>query len=120
MPEKFDEEIRRKRPPGGPKRRWEDNMKLDLQDIELGLDWTDLAQDRDKRLVIVDTVRNCLQEFGEEIQRKRPPGGPKRRWENNTKLDLQDIELGRDWTDVAQDTDKKLVIVDTVRSLLFP
>jgi hypothetical protein len=47
-----------KRPPGGPKRRWEDNMKLDLQDIERGRDWTDLAQDRDKWLTIVDTVMN--------------------------------------------------------------
>ena len=45
-------------------------MNLDLQDIEFGRDWTDLAQDWDKRLVIVDTVRKCLQEFGEEIQRK--------------------------------------------------
>jgi hypothetical protein len=37
-----------KGPRGGPKHRWEDNRKLDLQGIELGLDWTDLAQDRDK------------------------------------------------------------------------
>ena len=50
----------------------------------------------------------------------RPPGGPKRRWENNTKLGLQDIEFGRDWTDLAHDRDKKLVILDTVRSLWFP
>lgn len=37
-----------KGPPGGPKLMWEDNMKLDLQDIELGPEWTDLAQDSDK------------------------------------------------------------------------
>jgi len=68
--EEFGEEMRRKRLSGGLKCRWEGNMNLDLQDIEFGRDWTDLAQDWDKRLVIVDTVRKCLQEFGEEIQRK--------------------------------------------------
>ena len=47
-----------KRPPEGPNVRWEDNMKLDLQDIEWGLDWTDLAQDRDKWLAIVNTIKN--------------------------------------------------------------
>ena len=37
-----------KRPLGKPRDRWEDNMKMDLQDLGLGgMDWIVLAQDRD-------------------------------------------------------------------------
>jgi hypothetical protein len=35
-----------KRPLGRPRRRWEDNIKMDLQ--EAGGDWMELAQDRDR------------------------------------------------------------------------
>jgi len=38
-----------KRPLGRPRRRWEDNIKLDLQEVEEGCgDWMELAQDRDR------------------------------------------------------------------------
>jgi hypothetical protein len=37
-----------KRPLGRPMRRWEDNVKIDLQEIRYGgSDWIELAQDRD-------------------------------------------------------------------------
>ena len=37
-----------KRPLGRPRRRWEDNIKMDLQEVGLGgMDWIELAQDRD-------------------------------------------------------------------------
>jgi len=37
-----------KRPLGRPRRRWEDNFKIDLQEVGCGgMDWIDLAQDRD-------------------------------------------------------------------------
>jgi hypothetical protein len=37
-----------KRPLGRPSRRWEDNIKMDLGEIGWGgMDWIDLAQDRD-------------------------------------------------------------------------
>ena len=37
-----------KRPLGKSRRRWEDNIKMDLQEVGLGgMDWTDLSQDRD-------------------------------------------------------------------------
>jgi hypothetical protein len=37
-----------KRPLGRRRRRWEDNIKMDLQEVEwVGMDWIDLAQDRD-------------------------------------------------------------------------
>jgi hypothetical protein len=42
-----------KRPLGRPKRRWEDNIRMDLQEVGCGdIDWIELAQDRDSwRLV---------------------------------------------------------------------
>jgi hypothetical protein len=47
-----------KRPLGRPRRRWEDNIKMDLQDVGGGCgDWMELAQDRDRWREL---------EFGEE------------------------------------------------------
>ena len=38
-----------KRPLGRPRRRWEDNIRMDLQEVGLGYEnWIGLAQDRDK------------------------------------------------------------------------
>ena len=38
-----------KRPLGRPRRRWEDNIETDLQEVRYGgTDWIDLAQDREK------------------------------------------------------------------------
>ena len=38
-----------KRPLGRPRRRWEDNIKVDLQEVGCGsMDWIDLAQDGDR------------------------------------------------------------------------
>jgi hypothetical protein len=47
----------RKRPLGRPRRRWVDNIKIDLGEIEWdGVDWIDMAQDRDQWLALVNTV----------------------------------------------------------------
>jgi 3-oxoacyl-ACP reductase-like protein len=38
-----------KRPLGKPRHRWEDNIKMDLQEVGCGsMDWIELAQDRDR------------------------------------------------------------------------
>ena len=38
-----------KRPHGRPRRRWEDDIKMDIQRVECwGVDWIELAQDRDR------------------------------------------------------------------------
>jgi hypothetical protein len=38
-----------KRPLGRPRRRWDDNIKMDLQEVGCGgMDWIELAQDRDR------------------------------------------------------------------------
>jgi hypothetical protein len=48
-----------RRPLGRPRRRWEDNIKMDLQEVGLGgMDWIDLAQDRDRWRAIVNAVMN--------------------------------------------------------------
>ena len=48
-----------KRPFGRPRSRWEDNMKSDIQEVGCGgVDWIELAQDRDRWRVIVNVVIN--------------------------------------------------------------
>ena len=48
-----------KRPLGRPRRRWEDNIKMDLQEVGRGCgDWRELAQDRDRWRALVSTVMN--------------------------------------------------------------
>jgi hypothetical protein len=48
-----------KRPLGRPRRRWEDNIRMDLRNIGWGgMDWIDLVQDRDQWRAVVTTVMN--------------------------------------------------------------
>ena len=48
-----------KRPLGRPRRRWEDDIKMDLQEVGRGCeDWMELAQDRDRWRALVGTVMN--------------------------------------------------------------
>jgi hypothetical protein len=50
-----------KRPLGRPRRKWVDNIKIDLIEIGWdGVDWIDLAQDRDQWRAHVNTVMNLL------------------------------------------------------------
>jgi len=55
------------------------------------------------------------------LEGKRPLGRPRRRWEDNIKLDLQEVGCeGMDWIDVAQDKDRCLALVNAVMNLRFP
>jgi len=48
-----------KRPLGRPRRRWEDNIKMDLQEVGCGgMDWIELAQDRYNWRAVVNAVMN--------------------------------------------------------------
>ena len=48
-----------KRSLGRPMRRWEDNIRIDLQKVGCrGMDWIELAQDRDRWRALVNAVMN--------------------------------------------------------------
>jgi hypothetical protein len=48
-----------KRPLGRPRRRWDDDIKMDIQEVGGSFgDWMELAQDRDRWLALVSTVKN--------------------------------------------------------------
>jgi hypothetical protein len=48
-----------RRPLGRPRRRWEDNIRMDLREVGCGcVDWADLARDRDRWHALVSAVMN--------------------------------------------------------------
>jgi len=47
-----------KRPLGEPKHRWEDNIKMDLEEVGWAMDWIDLAQDTDRWWALIKAVMN--------------------------------------------------------------
>jgi len=50
-----------KRPLGRPRRRWKDNIKMNLQEVGCwDMDWSELAPDRDRWRALVNAVMNLL------------------------------------------------------------
>jgi hypothetical protein len=47
-----------RRPLGRPRRRWEDNIKIDNQEVGWSMDWIELAQDTDRWRALVNAVMN--------------------------------------------------------------
>jgi hypothetical protein len=43
---------------GRPRRRWDDDIKMDLQEVGWGMAWIELAQDRDMWQAVVNAVMN--------------------------------------------------------------
>jgi len=55
----FGGKLERRRPLGRPRRRWEDNIKMDLEEVECGImDLIDLARVRDRWQALVNAVMN--------------------------------------------------------------
>jgi hypothetical protein len=53
--------MRGKTPLGRSRRRWEDDINADLQEVGCrGMDWIELAQDRDRWRALVNAVMNLL------------------------------------------------------------
>ena len=51
--------LREKRPLGRHRRRWDDNIKMDLQEVGCGgMDWVAVAHDRDRWRVVANAVMN--------------------------------------------------------------
>ena len=62
-----------------------------------------------------------VQGFGGETWGKEPLGRPRHRWEDNIKMDLQEVGCGgRDWIELAQDWDRWRAVVNAVLNLRVP
>ena len=63
----------------------------------------------------------CIQGLGGKSERKRPFGRPRRRWEDNIKIDLQEVGCrGTDWIKLAQDMDRWQAFVNALMNFRFP
>ena len=65
--------------------------------------------------------QRSVQGFGGKSEGKRPLARPRRRWEDNVKMDLQDRVGGcEDWMEMAQDKDTWRSLVTTVMNVRVP
>jgi len=63
----------------------------------------------------------CVQGFGGETRGKELLGRPRRRWENNIRMDLREVGCGCvDWMELAQDRNKCRALVNAVMNLRVP
>ena len=65
--------------------------------------------------------KKCVQGFGEETRGKKSLGRPRHRWEDNTKMDLQEVGRGgMDWIELDQDRDGWWALVNAVMNFWVP
>jgi hypothetical protein len=57
----LSENLKGKRPLGRPRHRWEGNIRIDLREVQWeGVDWSDIAEERDQWQDLVNTVINLV------------------------------------------------------------
>ena len=97
-----------RRPLGRPRRRWVNNIRLDLN--EMG--WACGAYGRGEGVYMVLVGKP---------EGRRPLGRPRRRWVDNIRTDLQEVGCGyMDWIGLAQDRDRWRTLVSAVMNLRVP
>ena len=66
-------------------------------------------------------AERCVQGFGGENWGKETTGETRRRWEDNIKMDIQEVGCGgMDWIELAQDRDSLPALLNVVRNLWIP
>jgi hypothetical protein len=73
------------------------------------------------KFIYVLRVERCAQVLVGKPEGKRPLGRPRHRWEDNIKMDLQEVGGGHaDWMELAQERDRWRALVGTVRDFQVP
>ena len=97
---------------------------MNIQEVGCaGMDWIDLAQDRDRLRAPMNAVMNLRFPYnsGNFFEGKRPLGRPRLRWEYYIKMNLQEVGCGgMDWIDLAQVRDRRRAPMNAVMKLRFP
>ena len=71
-------------------------------------------------ILYVTFMYRCIQIFGVEICGKEPLGRPRRRLDDDIKMDFQEMGWGVNWIDLAQDRDRWQALVNEVMHLRVP
>ena len=72
-------------------------------------------------IVYVDNMLDIVHVLVGKPEGKRTLGRPRRRWEDNIKMDLQEVRCGgMDWVQLAQDTERWRALVSAVMNLPVP
>ena len=67
------------------------------------------------------SIQKCIQSFNGKPEGKRPLGRPRRRWEDNIKMDLREVVRDlRDWIALAEDGDQWRAYVRAIMNLRDP